>query len=273
MCPTRIRVEVMKKTERLLLEYSIFIFAALFMVACTNTFRTSNQEENKEDTTIIRLNRNVKIGFQGLMLGTPNKDIPALIKNLPNVTKAEIPYDIEQNSYGSNASIYANEYEKIIATFKSAIIDTTETSHEGYGVVFSDGDSVTQIVFTIMETEAPDSVYFRLLPLFISKYGSPDKTYESEPESYLRNGGAIWIFDNKQRICLNSCVYSGGAMAGFDRIFTTYQRVEIIYQDINALERKNAKERKEKQIEKQKRIDAQNAEKANNRAKREQQQL
>ena len=51
--------------------------------------------------------------------------------------------------------------------------------------------------------------------------------------------------------------------------FKTYQRVEIIYQDINALERKETKEREEEQL----RIDAEKAEKEKNRERRGSQQL
>ena len=248
----------------------IIILPAIIMLgACTNTTRTSNKEEK----AINRVNRNVKIGFQGIMLGTPNKDVIALLKQLTNVTLAEIPYEVRQNSSDANASFYDNKYEEITATFQSAIIDTTETAHEGYGMVFSDGDSITKIVFTIMESDNPSGVYKRLSPLFYSQYGAPDEYYESEVKAYLQNIGAIWLFDNKQRICLNRCVYVGGAMGEFGDLFKTYQRVEVIYQDINALERKDAKEKEEEQ----KRIDTKQAEeertRSTNKAKRQSQQL
>lgn len=239
------------------------------MEACTNVSHPSNQKE----TVSNRINRNVKVGFQGITLGTPNKDVTALLKQLANVTQTEIPYEVRQNSNGSNASFYANKYEELTTTFQSAIIDTTETAHEGYGMVFSDGDSITKIVFTIMESENPTGVYKRLSPLFYSQYGAPDEYYESDVKAYLQNIGAIWIFDNKQRICLNRCVYAGGAYGEFGDLFKTYQRVEVIYQDINALERKDIREKEEEQ----KRIDAKRAEeemtRSTNKAKRQSQQL
>ena len=243
------------------------------MEACTNTSHPSNEEESQKETVNNRFNRNVKIGFQGIMLGTPNKDVIALLKQLTNVTLAEIPYEGRQNSSDANASFYDNKYEEIMATFQSAIIDTTETAHDGYGMVFSDGDSITKIVFTIMESDNPSGVYKRLFPLFYSQYGTPDEYYESEVKAYLQNIGVIWLFDNKQRICLNRCVYAGGAYGEFGDLFKTYQRVEVIYQDIHALERKDAREKEEEQ----KRIDAMNAEeektRSTNKAKRQSQQL
>ena len=268
------RAEVMKKNEHTILKTFIIAFSAIILMgACTNASRPSNQEESQKETVSNRINRNIKIGFQGIMLGSPNKDVTALLKQLENVTQTEIPYEVRQNSNGSNASFYANQYEEITTTFQSAIIDTTETAYEGYGMVFSDGDSITKIVFTIRESENPTGVYKRLFPLFYSQYGAPDDYYESEVKAYLQNIGAIWLFDNKQRICLNRCVYAGGASGEFGDLFKTYQRVEVIYQDINALERKDAKEKEEEQ----KKIEAQKAEeektRSTNKAKRQSQQL
>ena len=68
---------------------------------------------------------------------------------------------------------------------------------------------------------------------------------------------------------MNRCVYAGGASGEFGDLFKTYQRVEIIYQDINALERKETKEREEEQLK----IDAEKAEKEKNRERRGSQQL
>lgn len=266
-------MKMIDMNKRILLKNVIIAFLAIMMGACTNASRPSNQSETQEETASKRLNRNVKIGFQGILLGTPNKDVTALLKQLENVTQAEIPYEVKQNSSVSNASCYANDYEDITATFKSAIIDNTETAHNGYGMVFSDGDSITKIVFTIRESENPEGVYKRLFPLFYRQYGTPDENYESEVKAYLQNIGAFWVFDNKQRICLNRCVYAGGASGEFGDLFETYQRVEIIYQDLNALERKDAREKEEEQ----KRIDAQKAKeeqiRSTNKAKRQSQQL
>ena len=258
--------------KRIILKSVTIAFLAIMMGACTNASRSSSQGETQEETASKRLNRNVKIGFQGISLGTPNKDISSLLKQLENVTQTEIPYRVKQNSSGSNASCYANDYEDITATFESAIIDNTETAHEGYGMLFSDGDSITKIVFTIQESGNPEGVYKRLFPLFYNKYGAPDEEYESEVESYLQNIGVFWNFDNKQRICLNRCVYAGGASGEFGDLFKTYQRVEVIYQDLNALERKAAREKEEQQ----KKIDAQKAKEERirsiNKAKRQSQQ-
>ena len=257
------------KWNKLFKETTIFIFPTIVMMgACTGTGGTRSSEQ--EEVVINRLNRDIKIGFQGILLGTPNKDIPALFNRLTNVTKSDIPDDIRQIQGGSAASFYANKYEEIISTFKSVVIDTADFSHEGYGMMLSDGDSITQIVFTIKEAEDPSGVYNRLLPLFIDQYGSPDEYYEKEVESYLKNVGAIWIFDNKQRICLNLCIYPGGAkLAEFESLFEALQRVEIIYQDNNALEHKEARE---KQEEKDK-IDAEETEIEKNREQRGSQQL
>jgi len=260
----------MKKILSILFERFAFVaIIAIIVGACTSTGSPRNSSE-KESKTVNRINRDVKIGFQGILLGTPNKDLPALFKRLRNVKQSDIPYRFKQNQSGSNTSFYANEYEQIIATFESAIIDSTETSHNGYGMLLTDGDSITQIVFSIEETDDPLGVYNRLLPLFVNQYGNPDEQYESEIESYLQNIGVIWIFDNKQRICLNRCIYPGGAqLIEFERMFKNFQRVEVIYQDINALERKEAKEREEEQA----RIDAENAEGQKNREQRGSQQL
>lgn len=263
----------MKMFKRNILVCSFIVIATILLGSCSNTTRTSNQKGNQKDST-VRLNRNVKIGFQGFMLGTPNKDISASLKRLPNVTEAEIPYEIEQNSDEGNASIYANENEEIKATFKSEIIDKKKSSHEGYGMIFSDGDSVTEIVFTIPETKDPYGLYSKLFPLFTSKYGTPDKSYEKEDEETgLRNIGDIWIFDNKQRICLNQCVYSGSTSDEWGSLYATYQRVEIIYQDINALERKTSKEKQDVQRKKAAQEAAKKAEKERNEAKMKTQQL
>lgn len=258
----------MNKNARIILSV-IIAFSAIIMGACTNTSRPTNQDEVQEETTNNRLNRNIKIGFQGILLGTPNNKVTTLLKQLENVTQTEIPYEVKQNSSGSNASCYANDYEDLTATFQSTIIDNTETAHNGYGMIFSDGDSITKIVFTIMESGSPEGVYKRLFPLFYSQYGTPDESYESEVKAYLQNIGVFWVFDNKQRICLNRCVYAGGASGEFGDLFKTYQRVEIIYQDINALERKETKEREEEQLK----IDAEKAEKEKNRERRGSQQL
>lgn len=256
--------------KRIILKSVTIAFLAVLMGACTNASRPSNQSETQEETASKRLNRNVKIGFQGILLGTPNIDIPALFNRLTNVTKSDIPDDIRQIQSGSAASFYANKYEKIIGTFKSVVIDTADFSHEGYGMMLSDGDSITQIVFTIKEAEDPSGVYNRLLPLFINQYGNPDEYYETEVESYLKNVGAIWKFDNKQRICLNLCIYPGGAkLVEFESFFEALQRVEIIYQNTNALEHKEAWEKQEEQD----RIDAEEKEIEKNREKRKIQQL
>lgn len=254
----------------MLFEKLAFIAILPIMVgACTSTGSTRSSSE-EETMTVNRINRDAMIGFQGILLGTSNKDVPVLFNRLSNVTKSDIPDDIRQIQSGSAASFYANKYEKIISTFKSVVIDTADISHEGYGMMLSDGDSITQIVFTIKEAEDPSGVYNRMLPLFISQYGNPDEYYETEVESYLKNVGAIWIFDNKQRICLNLCIYPGGAkLAEFESFFEALQRVEIIYQDINALEHKEAREKQEEQ----ERIDAEDTEIENNREQRKIQQL
>ena len=257
------------KWNKLFKKTTIFIIPTIVMMgACTGTGGTRTSEQ--EEVVINRVNRDIKIGFQGILLGTPNKDIPTLFDRLTNVKQSDIPYRFKQNQSGSNTSFYANEYEQIIATFESAIIDSTETSHNGYGMLLADGDSITQIVFSIEETDDPLGVYNRLLPLFVNQYGNPDEQYESEIKSYLQNIGVIWKFDNNQRICLNRCIYPGGAqLIEFERMFKNCQRVEVIYQDINALERKEAKEREEEQA----RIDAENAEREKNREQRGNQQL
>lgn len=260
----------MKKIWSILFER--FAFLAIFTIivgACTSTGNPRSTSE-EETPTVNRINRDVKIGFQGILLGIPNKDLPALFNQSTNVTKSDIPDDIRQIQSGSAASFYANKYEKIISTFKSVVIDTADISHEGYGMMLSDGDSITQIVFTIKEAEDPSGVYNRILPLFINQYGNPDKYYETEVESYLKNVGAIWIFDKKQRICLNLCIYPGGAkLAEFESFFEALQRVEIIYQDINTLEHKEAREKQEEQDK----IDAEDTEIEKNREQRKSQQL
>lgn len=259
----------MSKLNKLFKNATIIIFPMIVMMgACTGT---GGSRTSKQETVVInRVNRDIKIGFQGISLGTPNKDIPALFNQLTNVTKSDIPDDIRQTQSGSAASFYANKYEKIISTFKSVVVDTADISHEGYGMMLSDGDSITQIVFTIKEAEDPSGVYNRILPLFINQYGNPDEYYETEVESYLKNVGVIWKFDNKQRICLNLCIYPGGAkLAEFESLFKALQRVEIIYQDINTLEHKEAREKQEEQDK----IDAEDIEIEKNREQRKIQQL
>ena len=239
----------MKKTKSLFLICSIAMIATFLGAACVNSTRTSYQRK----TTINRLNRNVKIGFQGLLLGTPNKDVPDLINKLPNISQAEIPVNLEEEivdptSYGS---IYADKDEKITASFMSTIIDTTGTPHTGYGVLFSDRNCITQIIFRI-ETEYPEDLYNLLLPLFTSKYGAPDKKYEVIDSEYNRfyNNGASWIFNNKNCIKLNCCTYEGGSGPASDLDYDFYgphQRVEIIYQDFSIIKRRKAKEMEERQ--------------------------
>lgn len=273
-----VMIEFMKKSERFFLICGIVIFATIMLGGCSNNSHYK-QNGNPKDST-VRLNRNVEIGFQGIMLGTPNKNISTVLDSLPNVTQEEIPYEKQSWYEDANPWFYKNKYEHMTATFKSEIIDVAKNSHSGYGMVFSIGDSVTKIVFTMPETNNPKGLFSRLLPLFTKKYGKPDKYYATAVRSYLQNIGAVWIFDNKQRISLNRCVFNGEEMDNtyyydpdFEPMMRTLQRVQIIYQDMNAFDRKKAEENEVVQKRRAAQKSAQKAEKIENTGKLKTQQL
>ena len=89
----------------------------------------------------------------------------------------------------------------------------------------------------------------------------------------MRNTGCYWEFPNSQRITLNKCEYSG--TAGYDggidwaSKFKGFERVEIVYQDLKAIQRQKQKEDMEEVARKQAEMQRKDA----NRKARESQQL
>jgi hypothetical protein len=192
----------------------------------------------------------------GLRLGLPNDSVNNVLQSSGNFIIKEFP-DIYTRS-GHN--IFEDYDENEIGTFFCSIVDTNNDSHGGWGIAKSYADSVTTIYFYIPSSYDTDndSIYERIKPLLVERYGEPDEEYETgfevikdgagykivyndDVETTLYDIGCYWDFANNQRIYLNNVVYLGSQYGG---VFSDALRVEIVYRDMNAVSRKEETQRK-----------------------------
>lgn len=228
----------------------VFVISLIMLVSCTQSNRHS------ENSVQNRFNREGGIAFMGLRLGLPNDSVNNVLQSSGNFIIKEFP-DIYTRS-GHN--IFEDYDENEIGTFFCSIVDTNNDSHGGWGIAKSYADSVTTIYFYIPSSYDTDndSIYERIKPLLVERYGEPDEEYETgfevikdgagykivyndDVETTLYDIGCYWDFANNQRIYLNNVVYLGSQYGG---VFSDALRVEIVYRDMNAVSRKEETQRK-----------------------------
>ena len=245
------------------------IFVATLFVFQACNFRPTNMEGNTNSEKLNRINREKVLSFQGIKLGTPNDIIQLVLDSLENVIAKEIDPFVERLSWQDNGSIFGHPYETMIKSFFTSIVDTNNQKYSGYGMIFSSGDSITKIHYIIpsfcLNIEI-DSVYSNLKKLFEEQYGDPDKEYENKIEADLQNIGSIWDFSSNQRIYLNKCIPHSGFASDF-------QRVEIVYQDMNSIQRQNKRAEEERIQAKKEKNEAVEKEKQKNAKEKEKQQI
>lgn len=255
---------IMKKILYVLMSISFII------VSCKQAPQT---KESTEQATISRINRTDSIVFMGLKIGLLNENVDAVIDSSNVITKEKFPYEFDRYIGSRNNSMFDNLGEKTLSTFFTHIIDNNNESHDAWGIIKSDSDFVTTIQVIIPDYDKVQEIYNSILELYVERYGEPDQTYSGEVKSYLRNTGFYWDFPNSQRITLNKCEYSG--TAGYDggidwaSKFKGFERVEIVYQDLKAIQRQKQKE----EMEEAARNQAERQRKDANRKARESQQL
>ena len=229
-----------------------FLASALFLLNACN-YRHANIEDTNSENAI---NRDKIISFMGIKLGTPNNKYKSIIDSLDNVLSTDLPDAIKYSCLGSgNGSLFDNPSEKNIGTFLASIINENYEKYDGWGIVASDGDSITKIHYIIYQPDYVDSIYVCLKSLYEKQYGSPDEEYQKEGS--MCNIGCIWNFAHNQRIYLNKSI------ANIDWTHS-FQRVEIVYQDMNPIQKQEEQARKEREKEKQDSIDAVTKERQNN---------
>lgn len=219
----------------------LFVFILILSVSCTQTNRHS------EDTTTNRINRDGVISFMGLRLGLSNDSVESFLQSSQDFIIKDFPelYDRDRSEYFESLD------EDVVCTFFCTIIDTNNDSHGGWGKVKSDVDSVTTVYYYIPTKYETDSIYERIKPLFVERYGEPDEEYETgfevqeidseykivyndDIETTLYDKGCFWDFANNQRIYLNKTVYLGTKYGG---VFSDVMRVEIVYRDMTAVKK------------------------------------
>lgn len=256
----------------------LFALSLMLLVSCTQTNR------NSEDIVSNRLNRDGGISFMGLRLGMSNDSVESFLLSSQNFTLKDFP-----DFYSSNADSDFDVWdEDVVCTFFCTIVDSNNDSHGGWGKVKSDVDSVTTIYYYIpSKSYEIDSIYERLKPLFVERYGEPDEDYETgfevkeidskyeivyneDVETTLYDKGCFWDFANNQRIYLNKSVYLGSKYGG---IFSDVMRVEIVYRDMKVVKRIEKAQRLKQQQEEKKEKDAEEERIKENMKRREEQQL
>lgn len=213
------------------------------------------------------------IAFMGIQIGEPNGNEKTLIDSSRQIMQVDLPEGFRRYIGKSNRSMFDNPAEKTISTFFASIIDNQDEKHNGWGIVKSDGDSITTIHFIIPNCEL-DTVFDRMKTLFVERYGESDSTYVEGEDEELQNILCYWNFINNKRITLNKCEYNSSTISHeWEQLFKTYERVEIVYQDMNAVYRHEAAERVKAEEEKQQNRKVEEDRKAQNRKARENQQL
>lgn len=237
--------------------------SALFLFDACNSRPTSMGDTNTKNTNGI--NRDKKIAFMGIKLGTPNNNFESIIDSIDNLVPTDLPDLIRRLLLPSNSSLFDNPYENHVGTFFSSIIDGNNEKYSGWGIAISDGDSITKIHYIIHESLLIDSIFDGLKSLYVKQYGVPDDEYSKE-DIAMTNIGCYWDFKHNQRIYLNKC----DSHSGLTDIF---QRVEIVYQDMNSIQRQEERAKKEREKERQDSIDAVKQEKIRNAQEKEGQQI
>ena len=257
---------------RMIMKKILFVLMSIsfIIVSCNQAPQT---KESTEQTTISRINRTDSIVFMGLKIGLQNENVDAVIDSSNVITKKDFPHDFDRYIGSSNNSLFDNPGEKTLSTFFTHIIDNNNESYDAWGIIKSDSDFVTTIQVIIPDYDKVQEIFDSMQKLYVERYGEPDQTYSGKVKSYLQNKGCYWDFPNSQRITLNRCEYSGtaGYEGGIDwaSMFKGYERVEIVYQDLKAIQRQKQKE----EIEEAARKQAERQRKDANRKARESQQL
>lgn len=216
--------------------------------------------------------RDVQIAFMGIQVGAPNGSEVSLMDSSALILKANLPEDFRYLG-SSNRSLFDNPSEKTLNTFFASIIDNQDDKHNGWGIIKSDCDSITTIHFIIPNCQT-EVVYERMQELFINLYGQPDSSYVEGEDEEMKNTLCYWDFSNNKRITLNKCQFLGSAISDeWDRLFKTYERVEIAYQDMKAVYRHEAAEKAKAAEEEQQRVQDEEYRKSENRKVRARQQL
>lgn len=236
--------------------YFLFIFTIFLVISCVQN------NQNSEASTQNRINRDRRTAFMGLRLGLPNDSVTPVLQSSDYFDIKDFP-DIYTRS-GHN--IFEDFDEVVLGTFFCSIVDANNDSHDGWGKVKSYADSVTTIYYYIPSSYDTDndSIYERIKPLFVERYGDPDEEYETgfevindgaeykivyndDVETTLYDKGCYWDFANNQRIYLNNVVYLGSKYGG---TFSDAIRIEIVYRDMNAVNRiEDARKKQQEQEE------------------------
>lgn len=164
-----------------------FVFSLFILVSCTQINRDS------ENSVPNRFNREGGIAFMGLRLGLPNDSVKTVLQSTEIFVIKEFP-DIYTRSAHNVFEDYA---ENEIGTFFCSIVDTNNDSHGGWGKVKSYADSITTIYFYIPSSYDTnnDSIFERIKPLFVERYGDPDEEYETGFE-VIKDGAEYKIVYN-----------------------------------------------------------------------------
>ena len=257
-----------------------FIASLILLASCTQT-----KTQGKEPTPAPnRINRNGGIAFMGLRLGLSNDSVKIVLQASENLIVREFPDFYRSNSQ----SIFDGRDENEVSSFFCTIVDTKNESHGGWGIVKSDVDSITTIYFYIPTEENTDSVFERLKPLFIERYGDPDEEYDfgqfdqvhdivgntavlkEKAQTTLYDRGCYWDFANGQRIYLDKKIYLGTKNGD---IFGDHEHIEIVYRDMKVVQRIEEVKMLKKQQTEQAKKKAEEEKVKKNMKRREEQQL
>lgn len=251
----------MNKILTILLIVSFFVF-------CSQPSNKGNTEDRVDNQTI----RDMQIAFMGIQVGAPNGSEVALIDSSALILKTNLPEDFRYLS-SSDRSLFDNPSEKILNTFFASIVDNQDEKHNGWGIIKSDCDSITTIHFIIPNFQT-EVVYERMQELFIDLYGQPDSSYVEGEDKEMKNTLCYWNFSNNKRITLNKCQFLGYPISDeWERLFKTYERVEIVYQDMKAVYRHEIAEKAKAEEEEHQRMQNEEDRKSENRKVRARQQL
>lgn len=239
-----------------------------FFVSCSQPSNKGNTEDRVDNQTI----RDMQIAFMGIQVGAPNGSEVALIDSSALILKTNLPEDFRYLS-SSDRSLFDNPSEKILNTFFASIVDNQDEKHNGWGIIKSDCDSITTIHFIIPNFQT-EVVYERMQELFIDLYGQPDSSYVEGEDKEMKNTLCYWNFSNNKRITLNKCQFLGYPISDeWERLFKTYERVEIVYQDMKAVYRHEIAEKAKAEEEEHQRMQNEEDRKSENRKVRARQQL
>ena len=249
-------------------KFIIMLLMVPFLFSC-------NQPSNK--VTVDKDNkykvRDTPIAFMGIKIGAPNGSEIAMIDSMGQIMKATLPDGINHYLGSSNRSLFVNPAEKTLNTFFASLIDYQDDKHNGWGLIKSDCDSITTIHFIIPNCKT-DTVYERIQNLFVERYGQPDSSYVEGEDEEMRNTLCYWNFSNNRRITLNKCQFFASTISTeWERLFKTYERVEIAYQDMKAVYRHEAAEKAKADEEEQQRVQDEENRRSENRKVRAHQQL